>query len=197
MNHLMRNFKYMFYRHSKGKLYLISRFGKISLFSYNIILIIIFINACNPFAPPYISDDQQSTIQELYNQDNPSNVLTKFQYAYTFKDSLMYIDILDSSFVFVSANYHTSTPTEIRWGRDIDIKTTIGLFRHFNVIELIWGDTLRHYIEDSSGEIKISFQLTFDGGREFPTITGEALFYFTKKNNDQWYITRWEDTASF
>jgi hypothetical protein len=161
------------------------------------ILFIIFFYACNPFAPPYITEDDGTDLNDLYNQKNPSDVLTKFQYTYTFKDSIMYSDMLDSSFIFISKNYNTSPPTTIKWGRDTDIKTTIGLFKHFNVIELVWGDTL-YYTQDSlNAEINISFQLTFDGGREFPTIIGESLFYFIKKSNQNWLITRWEDRSSF
>ena len=165
--------------------------------NYNRLIFIILFNACNPFAPPYISEEDSIDSRDLYSQKNPHDVLTKFQYTYTFKDSIMYSDILDSSFIFISNNYNTSPPTTIKWGRDTDIKTTIGLFKHFKVIELLWGDTLYYSQDTLNAEINISFQLTFDGGREFPTITGEALFYFLKKHNQQWFITRWEDKSSF
>ena len=161
------------------------------------VIVFILINACNPFAPLEISDVNESASNEYLYQKDPPAVLTKFQNAYTFKDSLMYIDILDSSFIFISKNYDTSPPSTIKWGRDLDIKTTIGLFRRFNVIELIWGDTLYYSNENTNAEINISFQLTIDGGREYPTITGEALFNFIKKSNQRWYITRWEDRSSF
>jgi hypothetical protein len=170
---------------------------RLNVCKYNMILFLFFFNACNPFAPPYMSKDKGTDISDLYNQKTPHNVLTKFQYSYTFKDSIMYSDLLDSSFIFISKNYNTSPPTTIKWGRDIDIKTTVGLFKNFKVIELIWGDTLYYKKDTLDAEINISFQLTLDGGRQYPTITGESLFYFIKKYDQRWLITRWEDRSSF
>jgi hypothetical protein len=181
----------------KGFQFLYNLLTKIIIFVCFITIEFILVYACNPFAPLEISDNDASVSNEYLYQKNPPDVLTKFRNAYTFKDSVMYIDILDSSFIFISKNYNTSPPSTIKWGRDVDIKTTIGLFRSFNIIELIWGDTLYYDIQETNAEINISFQLTIDGGREYPTITGEALFNFIKKSNQRWFITRWEDRSSF
>ena len=122
-----------------------------------------------------------------------------FRFAYTFKDSLLYSDLLDSSFLFISKNYATSPPTEYIWGKDIDIKTTIGMFRHFNILELTWGYIPNpNYNEDSTrSDLRVTFQLILDGGRQFPAITGEALYNFNKHSDKKWRITRWEDLSSF
>ena len=143
--------------------------------------------------------DNQQVASIVTLQRSPADVLTNFRYAYAFKDSLIYSDLLDSAFIFLSKNYGTNPPTDINWGRDVDIKTTLGLFRHFNVLELIWGTILfQDYSSDSvRSEIKITFQLTFDGGTEIPTLKGEALFNFKKKSSGRWTIIRWEDLSSF
>jgi len=162
-------------------------------------IVFIILTGCNnPFAPGLTRDNQQvASIVTL--QRSPADVLTNFRYAYAFKDSLIYSDLLDSAFIFLSKNYGTNPPTDINWGRDVDIKTTLGLFRHFNVLELIWGTILfQDYSSDSvRSEIKITFQLTFDGGTEIPTLKGEALFNFKKKSSGRWTIIRWEDLSSF
>ena len=125
--------------------------------------------------------------------------MTNFRYAYIFKDSLIYSDVLDSSFIFISKNYSSTPPTDINWGRDIDIKTTVGLFNHFNVLELNWGSQPEPELDSTSYEyvLKTTFQLTLDGGREIPTIKGEAWFTFKRNQSNVWKISRWEDLSSF
>ena len=146
-----------------------------------LISIVVVIFSCNPFAPSLTDGGPNSST--ITAQKTPTEVLTNFRYAYVFKDSLVYSDVLDSSFQFISKNYSTSPPTNINWGRDVDLLTTTRLFRHFNVLELEWGSNLSESrdsaVDDSLlSEIKITFQLTLDGGRDIPTIKGEALFNF-------------------
>lgn len=153
---------------------------------------------CNPFAPEAL-DRKPDTMPEFINQKTPQNVLESFRFAYAFKDSLLYSELLDSTFLFISKNYATSPPTEYKWGKDTDIKTTVGMFRHFNILELTWGNIpTPNYNEDSTkSDLRVTFQLILDGGREFPAITGEALYNFNKHPDKKWRITRWEDLSSF
>lgn len=163
------------------------------------LLVIISALACtNPFAPRLTDTDLNATAF-LTEQKEPIDVLTNFRYAYTFKDSLIYSEVLDSSFLFISKNYSTSPPTDIVWGRDEDLQTTAALFRHFNTLELNWGGVLidRPGADSLNWEIKITFQLTLDGGREIPPLKGEALFEFLRHNDGVWRISRWDDLSSF
>jgi len=161
------------------------------------LLVLCLLLGCNPFAPDLIDLGPQSGF--ITGQKTPDEVLTNFKYAYNLQDSLTYSDVLDSSFLFISKNYSTTPPTDINWGRDVDIRATAGLFRHFNVLELNWGDKLAEgYIGDSTHyEIKITFQLTLDSGQDIPTVTGEALFNFKRNPSEVWKISRWEDLSSF
>ena len=86
----------------------------------------------------------------------------------------------------------------------MDIKTTMGMFRHFNVLELTWregwDDPDNYDFVDSTKTnmiTTVTFQLTLDGGREIPTITGEAFFEFAPRDPKIWRIVRWEDLSSF
>ncbi|MGD9898488.1 MAG: hypothetical protein AB7T22_05085 [Calditrichaceae bacterium] len=167
--------------------------------SIAVILLFISLYGCvNPFAPEIKSGKYSSSLI-ITDQQNPDEVLTNFSYAYNFKDSLVYSDLLDSSFLFISKNYATDPVTDLTWGRDVDIRTTVGLFRHFQNINLVWGGTIfQYYFQDSTeAEIKRTFQLTLNGGVEIPPINGEALFNFAKKSSGIWKITRWEDLSTF
>ena len=112
------------------------------------------------------------------------DVLTNFRYAYVFKDSLIYSDLLDSNFKFISKNYSTTPPTDIYWGRDVDIKTTMGMFRHFETLNLIWDGTIysRFINEDQTLKgIKKTFSLTLTRETEIFNLRSEALFVFRKR----------------
>jgi hypothetical protein len=161
------------------------------------VFLLLFLLSCNPFAPELIESGSQSSI--VTGQRTPDEVLTNFRYAYVFKDSLIYSDVLDSSFLFISKNYSSMPPTDINWGRDVDIKATVGLFRHFDVLELNWGGKLSEGFGGDSTlyEIKITFQLSLIGDDDIPTVKGEALFNFKRNPSNVWKISRWEDLSSF
>jgi len=168
-------------------------------------LLLIFYACENPFAPGLKRSFDGNTLI-VTDQKSAEDVLINFKYAYNFKDSLVYADLLDSSFLFISKNFATEPVTDLTWGRDVDIKTTVGMFRHFQTLNLTWeGTVYARYLNDQRTlkEIKKVFSLVLDGGREIPTIRGEALFVFKKKilsKNDTtgiWRIIRWEDLSSF
>lgn len=168
---------------------------------YSYIFITLWLTGCI-FAPG-LSDQDPNASDIVTRQETAMDVLANFRYAYKFADSLIYSDVLDSNFTFVSKNYVTSPPTDIIWGRDVDIKTTVGMFRHFEVLELTWGepDTARSWnidaVDSLNAGITLTFQLTLDGGREIPTLKGEAFFEFARRDKQAWRIVRWEDLSSF
>ena len=128
---------------------------------------------------------------------SPQDVLTNFRYAYNFQDSLIYSELLDSSFQFIYDNYDNPTPFRDHWERDEDLRTTARLFRHFRDINLTWGTMDVEEIDDAQTKINVSFSLTFDGGSIIPTLNGKAIFNFVKKKSGKWQIIRWEDIQSF
>ena len=127
--------------------------------------------------------------------------MTNFAFAYNFKDSLVYSDIIDTTFLFISKNFETNPVTDIIWGRDTDLKTTAGLFKGFNTLNLVWGGTIYERFPDNNDsslvELKQVFQLTLDGGISIPTLNGEALFLLRKNSSNKWKIIRWEDKPAF
>jgi len=161
------------------------------------IFISFIIGACNPFSPELADGDINAGLI-ITAQKTPQDVLTNFSFAYNFKDSLVYSDLLDSSFLFLSKDFRTDPVTDLKWGRDEDIRKTNKMFRYFQTLDLVWGKSVyQDYNDDDSllYEISTSFQLTIDGAKEYSTITGIALFYFIKKPTGIWKITRWEDKS--
>lgn len=157
-----------------------------------ILLIALFWTSCsNPFAPA-LADENAAHSGLITQQRTPEEVLANFRYAYTFKDSLVYSEILDSTFIFRSTNYNEYPPTPIEWGRDVELRTTARMFRYFNTLDVVWNTIIRLDTSQTEPEYKITFTLTLDGGRAIPPLNGEVLFKFIIRGK-KYYISLWED----
>ncbi|RMF56683.1 MAG: hypothetical protein D6743_19860 [Calditrichaeota bacterium] len=150
----------------------------------------------NPFAPRLDNAGQQNAL--LTEQKTPEEVLQNFAYAYTFRDSLLYADLLDSSFVF---EFFDPTLGESgafeSWGREVELRTTGGLFRAFDAIELIWLNTLYQSTVSPTEEILYkNFRLTLVGSDLNFTLQGYAIFTFRLDADGRWRIKRWVDETN-
>jgi hypothetical protein len=168
----------------------------------SLILLIVFTVSCkNPFAPS-LADENASHSHLLTQCKTPEEVLTNFRYAYTYKDSLIYSEVLDSTFLFKSIDYNYYPPRPIEWGRDTELRTLGGMFRWFKTLDVVWNtlssaDTVSPppTSPDFTGYIVehyITFTLTLDGGGSYPPLNGEVLFQFIQRGQ-RYYISFWED----
>jgi hypothetical protein len=162
-----------------------------------IIIIISFaiIQCFNPFSPKLEDSDKNDFI--ITGQTTPDEVLQNFKYAYVFKDSVLYADLLDSSFVFTYFDPNQEASGRfVSWGRDVDLKTTGRLFHNFDVIDLIWNSTIYAFHEEDQAEYSKSFHLSLIKENETINITGNAIFLFKKNEYDnKWRITQWLDES--
>jgi hypothetical protein len=170
---------------------------------YNILIILfslpVIVMCFNPFAPKLDDSDRNDLI--ITGQATPDEVLQNFKYAYVFKDSVLYADLLDSSFIFMYFDPNQEPSGRIvSWGRDEDLKTTGRLFRNFNLIDLVWNTTILDTIYSENNDFRAesfkTFNLTLVKESESLNITGIAIFYFKKCNYDnKWRITLWKDES--
>jgi len=162
-----------------------------------LVLLIISLRCFNPFAPK-LKDFSHPGELIITPQRTPEEVLQNFRYAYVFKDSLLYSELLDSSFVFVYFDPNEGTSGRfISWGRDMDLLTTARMFRHFDVIDLIWNSTIYSFTGEREAEVYKSFNLTLINPNLDFRISGRALFSFRKSPEDnKWRITRWKDESN-
>jgi len=157
----------------------------------------VFLWGClNPFAPKVQTLGDSELI--ITQQKTPEEVLQNFRYAYVFKDSLLYSDLLDSNFIFVYFDPGLGTSGQfVSWGRDLDLKTTGRLFRQFDVIDLVWNSTVYTNVQEFTADLSKSFDLTLITGDEDFRITGNAVFSFRKSPYDhKWRIVRWRDESN-
>lgn len=145
----------------------------------------------NPFAPG-LGDISSENALPLSEQTNPEDVLVNFRYAYTYKDSIVYRNVLADDFQFIFRDHDNDT--FVSWGKEDDIKSTVGIFGAFNVITLVWKSTnyMTYTLDSTKVEISIGFILTLDSTIR---ITGDALFDIKKFPDGIWRITRWVDKS--
>jgi len=148
----------------------------------------------NPFAPRFDASTGQdgSLISDL---SSVNGVFQNFQYAYTFKDTLIYGQILDQSFSFSYRDYD-DVGADISWGRDEEMKVTYGLFQNAQSLDLIWNNIVS--ASDDSTNIIRSFNLTITfNPTDIVSVTGRINFSLAKDLDNKWKITGWIDESEF
>ena len=157
--------------------------------------LLLFVCCVNPFAPK-LTRSLESGDLIVTDQRSPEEVMQNFRIAYIFRDSLLYSNQLDSSFLFLYLDPYTGQLNS--WGREDDLKSTGGMFRHFQLVDLVWNSILFSWHNEVSGEIGQSFNLTLigDDGSDYK-MTGRAVFSLRKCADDKWRITQWKDESDF
>ena len=157
--------------------------------------VIFFCGCLNPFAPEL--DNGNLGGELITGQRTPEEVLTNFRYAYTFKDSLLYADVLDSAFVFQYFDPEQGpSGMFVSWTRETDLRTTGGVLRTFDIINLEWLNTVYELSEGEDEIVAKSFRLDLSSADFSFTASGFAIFTFRLSPQDRkWRIVRWVDES--
>ncbi|MCK5146087.1 hypothetical protein KAR48_04985 [bacterium] len=162
-----------------------------------VIVILALTTMCcfNPFAPE-LNNELEGEELIITEQATPEEVLQNFKVAYTFRDSILYSNCIDTGFMFIYFDPEASSSGhEESWGRDDDLRTTGRLFRNFDIIDLLWNATLYAWTRNDEGEICRGFQLHLSGPSSDYKIRGRAVFSFRKSPDGTWRIIQWEDQS--
>jgi len=157
-------------------------------------LLAILLSSCiNPFAPKI--DEELSSSQSLISDlSNVEGVFKNFQYAYTFKDTLIYSQLLDKDFTFTYRDYNIGA--DVSWGRDEEMRVTYGLFQNTQRLDLVWNNVIM--ISGDSTHVVRSFNLTITfNPTDIVYIDGKVNLELKKDINNKWKIVHWIDESNF
>ncbi|NLO18559.1 MAG: hypothetical protein GX121_01555 [Ignavibacteria bacterium] len=153
------------------------------------------LQACNPFAPRLAEDIVDINI--ISDQKTVEGVFDNFRYAYIFKDSLVYCNLLADDFVFVYRNYDQGV--DISWGRDEDMRTTAGLFQASQTLDLVWNDAILSIGDSLNKDLWRGFNLSIVfSPSDIVNVQGRANFRLTRNlEKDIWQISKWRDESNY
>ena len=163
---------------------------------FPVISISMLLGCTNPFAPAFDEDydDNRPPISDLTTIEG---VFQNFQYAYTFKDTLIYGELIGSDFVFTYRDYEQGF--DVSWGRDDEMQATFGLFENSQRLDLIWNNIVLSSVDSLDANIVRSFNLniTFNP-TDVVRVDGRVnLSLRQDPESKRWRITRWLDESNF
>ena len=170
---------------------------KFKLFLYIVfpISILAISGGCfNPFSPRI--DNTQSTENIITDQKTIDGVFQNFKYAYTFKDTTIYGQLLSEDFVFIYFDYDLEL--DVSWDRATDMKTTTGLFTNTQDLKLVWNNIVFQEGDSLNTDVKRSFNLSIIfNPNDVVNFYGYADLTLTRPtNDDKWRIKRWRDLTN-
>lgn len=150
----------------------------------------------NPFAPAF-DEDYDNNRPPISDLTTIEGVFQNFQYAYTFKDTLIYGELIGSDFVFTYRDYEQGF--DVSWARDDEMRSTFGLFENSQRLDLIWNNIVLSTIDSLDANIVRSFNLniTFNP-TDVVRVDGRVnLSLRQDPETKKWRITRWLDESNF
>jgi len=162
---------------------------KVTLF---FIFAIAMVSCLNPFAPRLDLNSTDSGL--ISDRKDIEGVFKNLQYSYTFKDTTIYGELLNSDYNFSYRDYDLGA--DISWGRDEEMKVTYGLFENTEKLDLIWNNIVS--LSDDSTNVIRSFNLTITfNPTDIVLVDGRVNLTLQKDEEKKWQIIRWVDESNF
>ncbi|MCO6474413.1 MAG: hypothetical protein J5I57_11830 [Melioribacteraceae bacterium] len=151
-----------------------------------------FSGCLNPFAPKLDTESGASGL--ISDRKQIDGVFTNLQYAYSFKDTTIYGEMLNEDFTFTYRDYELGV--NVSWGRDEEMKVTYGLFQNSQKLDLIWNDIVA--ISSDSTNVVRSFNLTITfNPTDIILVDGKVNLSLAKDAEAKWYLVQWIDESNF
>ncbi|MCX7879469.1 MAG: hypothetical protein N2517_02290 [Ignavibacteria bacterium] len=163
---------------------------------FKIIIGFLLLASCiNPFAPRLVEPLDKGTI--ITDQKTIEGVFKNFQYAYNFKDTLVYSRLLSNNFVFVYRDFELGVDKS--WGKEEDVRATFGLFQSSTNIDLVWNDAYLTFGDSLEKVVQRGFYLTIVfSANDIVRLQGKANFKLIFNPFDSiWQISYWRDETYF
>lgn len=154
--------------------------------------------ACNPFAPG-LDTSVGGTNSLLGDQSTIDGVFQNVRYAYTFRDTTIYGQVIGGDYLFTFRDYERGV--DVTWGRDEELRVTSGLFQNAQRLDLVWNNILSMSVDSSNTLATVSrnftLTVTFNPG-DIVRADGYSTLTLTRAAaSDVWMIHRWRDDSQF
>lgn len=163
-----------------------------------VVLGVILFAACNPFAPEF-DDESNPNDSILGDSRTVDGVFQNVRYAYTFKDTTIYGQLLHPDYSFVYRDYERGV--DVSWGRTEEMRITYELFRNVQKVDLVWNNIVALSSDSSNTNSVVSrnFNLTFTfNPTDVVRVDGFATLTLLRiQSSDPWQIVRWRDESNF
>jgi len=167
-----------------------------TFFYYSLLIIncSLLFSCFNPFSPKI--DNTNSNENIITDQKTIEGLFQNFKYAYTFKDSTIYGQLLTEDFVFTYFDYDLGI--DVSWDRPTDMKTTDGLFTNTQDLKLIWNNIVYQEGDSLLVDVKRSFNLTITfNPNDVISFQGFVDMTLVRESADnKWLIRRWRDLTN-
>ncbi len=162
------------------------------LFFIAAVLSLAFASCDNIFSPGL---DETTPASILTDQKTVEGLFQNFKYAYTFKDTTVYGNLLGEEFVFTYRDYVSGF--DVSWDRATDMRTTNGLFNNAQKLEVVWNNIIFQGGDSLIQNVKRSFNLTITfNPSDIVRLNGFADMTLTRNSSESvWKITRWRDES--
>lgn len=169
---------------------------KIKHFIPIVFSLLILYGCTNPFAPAY-DENYDEDGQGISDLKTIEGVFQNFKYSYSFKDTLIYGQLIAPDFIFTYRDYELGF--DVSWARDEDLRTTDGLFKNSERLDLIWNNIVLSTEDSLTANIIRSFNLSITfNPTDVVRVDGRVNLSLRKDaETKKWQITRWLDESNF
>lgn len=162
------------------------------------IVLVFVLLSCNPFAPG-LDNSSGENASILGDRTTIDGLFKNFQYAYSFRDTIIYGQLVGGEFTFLYRDYDRGV--DVSWGRDEEMRITNGLFQNVQRLDLVWNNIVSSSFNTDSTEATISrnFNLTvmFNPSNIIRVDGYAGLVLERQRAQDPWMIVRWRDESNF
>ncbi len=145
----------------------------------------------NPFAPAL--DKSNRTGAGVGDLRTIDGFFQTFRFAYLTRDTTLYGELVADNFQFT----FTNTQNQETWARDVEMRTTNGLFRNSELLDLQWNSVVFQSGTDDStrAEVWRTFFLRFGfSATNTQELQGQARLILTRNApTSRWQMSRWDD----
>lgn len=153
---------------------------------------------CNPFAPG-LDERIGEDVSFLGDPTTIEGVFQNIRYAYTFRDTSIYGQLVSGEFSFLYRDYDRGV--DVTWGRDEEMRTTHGLFQNVQRLDLVWNNIIALSLDslNTRANVMRNFNLTVTfNPSDIIRVEGYANLALQRaRSQDAWRLIRWRDESNF